>query len=71
MEPSIGRWLTLGAGTAVAFVCFRVVDPGGRNLWLRGAICVLAAALFVLLYREDLAEFLTRARRVTFKKSNP
>jgi hypothetical protein len=38
----------------------------GSNLWLRGAFCALTLAVFLVLHRDDLAEFLSRGRRFKY-----
>jgi len=67
--PSLRRWLALGACALLAIFIFREFDLDGHNLWLRGIFCVLASGLFVVLHRDDLKEFWTRARR--FKAAQP
>jgi O-antigen/teichoic acid export membrane protein len=62
VRPFLGAWLVLGGNAALAFACCEAADPAGRNLWLRGAFGLLAAALFSFLHRADLAEFLARGR---------
>jgi hypothetical protein len=52
----------MGACMALAVLCFRTTDIAGKNLWLRGAVCVLTTGLFVVLHRDDLREFWLRAK---------
>lgn len=61
--PSLRRWLALAACMALAFLVLRAADPAGGNLWLRGLFCALAAGVFVVLHRDDLREFWSRARK--------
>jgi O-antigen/teichoic acid export membrane protein len=70
IKPSLGRWLAMGICAALAFICLRSIDSAGRDLWLRGMICVLAAGLFVVLHRDDLREFWFRAKRFRIVKAN-
>jgi peptidoglycan biosynthesis protein MviN/MurJ (putative lipid II flippase) len=64
--PFLRRWSVMAACGALAFACFRFTDLNGNSLWLRGLFCVLTLAVFLILHRDEVVEFLSRGRRFSF-----
>lgn len=61
--PSLRRWLILAACGGLGYLFFHSARLSAANLWLRGAFCVLALGVFVILHRDDLQEFWLRGMK--------
>ncbi|HUB86544.1 MAG TPA: hypothetical protein VMB22_01535 [Verrucomicrobiae bacterium] len=61
--PSLRRWLALAVCGVLAFLCFHAANVSALDLCWRGLFCALTLAVFVVLHRDDLQEFWSRARK--------
>ena len=62
VRPSILSWLALATCATMASIWVHLTPAGEQKLWIRGLFCVLAAITFVVLNRDDLREFVARAK---------